>query len=397
MKHTKLTAALCSLSLLAGGCAGNSAAPLSHADKLRLDDGSMSAMELADAMQLGWNLGNSLDAYSHGTASETAWGNPEITPELFESVRKAGFSTVRIPVSYLGHVGEEDTIEQAWLDRVAEVTDMALDAELFVIINIHHDGNNDAANGAWIDITAEDQTPIREKFAHLWKQIAARFREYDERLVFEGMNEIHDGTYQAPSGDKGETYYANVNALNQIFVDTVRDSGGRNLSRCLLVPGYNTNIDYTLKGFVLPDDRVEDRLMLSVHFYDPYQYALEESMSTVTWGNDAPGGCGWGNEDYVDAQFDRLKINYINNGIPVIIGEYGAIDKHEDDYREYYMEYVTKAACDRGIVPVYWDNGYEGDYGFALFDRTDGTVLHPEIVEGMQRAASGRDYAVESP
>jgi len=204
-------------------------------------------------------------------------------------------------------------------------------------------------------------------------------------------------TYQAPSGDKGETYYANVNALNQIFVDTVRDSGGRNLSRCLLVPGYNTNIDYTLKGFVLPDDRVEDRLMLSVHFYDPYQYALEESMSTVTWGNDAPGGCGWGNEDYVDAQFDRLKINYINNGIPVIIGEYGAIDKHEDDYREYYMEYVTKAACDRGIVPVYWDNGYEGDYGFALFDRTDGTVLHPEIVEGMQRAASGRDYAVESP
>ena len=399
MRFRRITCLLCSTALLLCACTANTTTPLKEADMKKLDDGSMSAMELADAMQLGWNLGNSLDAYANGTAGETAWGNPEIRPELFEGVKKAGFQTVRIPVSYLGHVGEapDYTIDAAWLDRIAEVTDMALDAGLLVIINIHHDGNNDAAGGAWIDITAEDQTPIREKFALLWAQIADRFRDYDERLVFEGMNEIHDGTYQAPSGDKGETYYANVNALGQLFVDTVRDSGGSNLSRCLLVPGYNTNIDYTLKGFVLPKDRVEDRLMLSVHFYDPYQYALEESMSTVTWGEGAQGNCGWGNEDYVDAQFDRLQINYINNGIPVIIGEYGAIDKNEDAYREYYMEYVTKAACDRGLVPVYWDNGYDGDYGFALFDREDGSVLYPDIVEGMTRAASGRDYTVKSP
>ncbi len=358
----------------------------------------LTAMELAQDMNIGWNLGNSMDAYGNGVAAETAWGNPQISETLIRAVKDAGFNTIRIPVSYLGRVGEgpDYTIDSAWLDRLQEVVDYALAADLYVIINIHHDGNNDKANGAWIDITEPDQTAVQEKFRKMWEQISAQFKDYDQRLIFESMNEIHDGTYQAP-GANAATYYGNVNALNQIFVDTVRAGGGNNEKRCLLVPGYNTNIDYTIQGFTVPEDPADDRIMLSVHFYDPYQYALEENMNTVVWGSDAPGNCGWGNEDHVDTLFDRLKTTYIDNGIPVIIGEYGAINKHQDAYRNYYMEYVTKAACDRGIVPVYWDNGYNGDFGFALFDRNNGTVLHQGMLDAMMQAASGKDYTVQRP
>lgn len=360
--------------------------------------GDMTAVEVAEKLNIGWNLGNSFDAYSNGTADETAWGNPKTTKELINAVKAAGFDTIRIPVSYLGRVGEapDYTIEAAWLDRIQEVVDYALDAGLYTIINIHHDGNNDKANGAWIDCTAEDQKPVQDRLSKLWAQIAARFAEYDERLIFESMNEIHDGSYQAPRGESGQRYYANVNALNQVFVDTVRASGGKNADRWLLVPGYNTNIDYTIAGFALPEDPA-NRLMVSVHFYDPYQYALEENFNTSVWGRDAQGNCGWGNEDFVDAQFDKLESTYVNNGIPVIIGEYGAINKNKDEYRNYYMEYVTKAACERNLVPVYWDNGYNGDFGFALFDRNNGAVLHEGMLEAMQRASSDEDYTVKAP
>lgn len=362
-------------------------------------DGTLTAMELAENMDLGWNLGNSFDAYNTGVAGETAWGNPETSKALIDAVKAAGFDTIRIPVSYLGKVGDgpDYTIKEEWLNRLQEVVDYAMEADLITIINIHHDGNNDTANGAWIDVTNPDQSEIQAKFTKMWEQISAKFADYDQRLIFESMNEIHDGSYQAPSGESGRTMNANINTLNQIFVDTVRASSGSNASRCLLVPGYNTNIDYTIAGFVLPEDSVEDRLMVSVHFYDPYQYALEENMSCNVWGSDAQGNCGWGNEDYVDAQFDKLVTAYVDNGIPVIIGEYGAINKNNDPYRNYYMEYVTKAACDRGLVPVYWDNGYNGDFGFALFDRSTGDVLHEGMLDAMLRGASGEAYTIEKP
>lgn len=348
---------------------------------------------------LGWNLGNSLEAYQNGRAEETAWGNPIIKRELLKKVREIGFNTVRIPVSYLGRIGAapDYRIESGWLARIREVVDYALDAQLHVIINIHHDGNNDWANGAWIDCTAQDQTQVREKFARVWAQIAAEFSDYDERLIFESMNEIHDGTYQKPEGESGNRYFANINALNQVFVDTVRALGGNHAERWLLIPGYNTNIGDTLRGFVLPKDSAEGRLMLSVHFYDPFQYALEENFNTDVWGGNAQGNCGWGNEDYIDEQFQKLKDTYINAGIPVVLGEFGAINKNKDNFRRYYMEYVAKSAYDRGIPPMYWDNGYDGQFGMALLDRNSGAVLHEDVLLAMLRASSGETYTVEEP
>ncbi|MBR6616987.1 MAG: glycoside hydrolase family 5 protein [Oscillospiraceae bacterium] len=348
---------------------------------------------------LGWNLGNSLESYKNGRTDEIAWGNPKISRALLNKVKKVGFDTVRIPVSYLGRIGDapDYRIEEAWLARIREVVDAALDAQLNVIINIHHDGNNDWTNGAWIDCTAEDQTQVREKFARVWEQIAKAFSEHDARLIFESMNEIHDGTYQRPEGENGNRCFANINALNQIFVDTVRASGGRNVERWLLVPGYNTNIGDTLRGFVLPKDSAENRLMLSVHFYDPFQYALEENFNTTQWGRNAQGNCGWGNEDYIDELFQKLEDTYIKNGIPVVLGEFGAINKNSDSHRRYYMEYVVKAAYDRGIPPMYWDNGYDGQFGMALLDRYTGEILHEDILLAMLRASSGTAYDMKQP
>jgi endoglucanase len=169
----------------------------------------------------------------------------------------------------------------------------------------------------------------------------------------------------------------------------VRASGGNNGKRILVVPGYNTNIDHTLKGFQLPTDSAKGRLVLSVHYYDPYLFALQ--AKTHTWGAASPGRDDWGQEDFVVGQFDKLKAAFIDKGVPVLLGEYGAT--HQDgyeDYRRYYVEYVTKAAVDRGIVPVYWDNGGKGSGGekFGLIDRETGAAIHPTILEAIQRAAT---------
>lgn len=353
------------------------------------------AAEISQGMLVGWNLGNSLDAYSAAEGNETAWGNPEVTPELINAVCVAGFTTIRIPVTYMGRIGDapDYTIEEEWLSRVQEVVDYAVTNGLYVIINIHHDGNNDTH--AWIDCTQEDQTQIQEKFRKVWEQIADRFKDYDQHLIFESMNEIHDGSYQEPTGEAGQMYYDNINALNQIFVDTVRASGGNNGDRCLLVPGFNTNIDYTIAGFVMPYDTIENRIMVSVHYYDPYDFALKETPRIYGWGANASNHTNWGDEDHADAQFDKLVDAYVSKGIPVVIGEFGCVNKNNTGYRRYYNEYITKAAVDRDIIPVYWDNGWNGDYGFSLFDRTTGEIQHPEIVEAIIRGATGGEYEIE--
>lgn len=351
--------------------------------KEEIDYSSLSAVNFSKEMGVGWNLGNTFDAYSNGKGCETGWGNPEVNEKLIKKVKKAGFDTIRIPVSYMGNIGDDGFIDEQWLNRVYEVVQMAIDNDLFVIINIHHDGNNDSSNGAWIDITQEDQTEMQDKFENVWNQIAEKFKDCPDTLIFESMNEIHDGTYTAPSGSDGQFYYDSINALNQIFVNTVRKTGGNNSERFLLVPGYNTNIDYTIDGLRLPNDTADDKLMVSVHYYDPYNFTLEENMNIVNWGNDEDGTCGYGNEDYVEQQFDKLRDTYIANGIPVILGEYGAVDKDNDDARAKYLSYVTAAACERGIVPVYWDNGYDGDYGFALFNRESGKQIYPDLVDAI--------------
>jgi endoglucanase len=344
--------------------------------------------ELIAKHKLGWNLGNSFDA----PQSETAWGNPAVTRELIQAVAASGFDLVRIPVTWTLHTGPapDFSIDPTFLERVAEVVGYVRDAGMYAIINVHHDGADGFTQVEWLTLndgggalTLANNQAVQARFVAVWRQIAAKFAGHGEELLFESMNEIHDGY-----GKPDPRYFTIINGLNQAFVELVRASGGNNAQRHLVVPGYNTNIDHTLAGFVLPTDPTPGRLIVSVHYYDPYLFALQAQKNT--WGKASPGNDGWGQEDFVVTQFDKMKAHFIDRGVPVIIGEYGACYQQGfEDYRRYYMEYVTKAAVDRGMLPIYWDNGAEGSGGekFGLFSRSNYTPLHPKLLEAMMRAA----------
>jgi aryl-phospho-beta-D-glucosidase BglC (GH1 family) len=338
---------------------------------------------------LGWNLGNCLDV----PEGESAWGNPKATPELMSGVAKAGFGLVRIPITWTRHMGSapDYVIEPRWLERVDEVVGYARSAGLYAIINVHHDGADGFKGVQWLALkdeagntTEANNALVKARFSAVWAQIAKHFSGYGEELLFESMNEVHDG-YGAPD----PRHLTFINDLNQAFVNVVRGTGGNNAQRHLVVPGYNTNIDHTLTGFKLPTDTVANRLILSVHYYDPYLFAL--MGKTHTWGSASPGRDDWGQEDFVTKQFDRLKSAFIDKGVPVLLGEYGATHQAGfEDYQRYYVEYVTKAAVDRGILPVYWDNGGSGSGGekFGLIDRNSHRARYPELLKAMQRAAT---------
>jgi endoglucanase len=355
---------------------------------------SHTSLALFRKLKLGWNLGNALDVPD----GETAWGNPTVAPELLAAVAKAGFGLVRIPVTWSKHTGPapDYVIEPAFLARVSEVVGYAHAAGLHAVINLHHDGADNFKGVEWLTLndengrtTPENDALVKARFVAVWRQIAGYFAGYGEELLFESMNEIHDG-YGTPD----PRHFTFINELNREFLQLVRASGGKNAERHLVVPGYNTNIDHTLRGFELPRDTIEGRLALSVHYYDPYLFALQAKVHT--WGAASPGRDDWGQEDFVVGQFDKLKAAYLDRGVAVLLGEYGATHQEGyEDYRRYYVEYVTKAAVDRGILPVYWDNGGQksGGESFALFDRSSATVLRPSLLEAMVRAATSR-YAL---
>ena len=356
--------------------------------------------QITEAMGAGWNLGNQLEASNGGTPSETAYGNPVIGEDLIKAVKKAGFRSIRIPVSYLSKIGSEPdyTIDSAWLDRVQQVVDMCMDNDLYAIINMHGDGYT-SVTGGWLYCGDDDsaQEQIKAKYKACWKQIATRFQSYDEHLIYESMNEEFDGSYGNPPAKA----YANINAYNQIFVDTVRQTGGNNDKRWLLIPGWNTNINYTADnyGFQLPTDSyrsgdiaaAEQRIMISVHYYDPWDFCGTEDGSVTQWGDavtDSSKKASWGDESYLKSQFQKLQSAFVQKGYPVVIGEYGSIDKSTDDSvnaasRVEFAGKVCSYAKKDGLIPVYWDNGHNGHYGFGLFNRYNSQVTQQEIIDGI--------------
>ncbi|HYH02447.1 MAG TPA: cellulase family glycosylhydrolase, partial [Bacillota bacterium] len=242
-----------------------------------------------------------------------------------------------------------------------------------------------------------DQTTIKAKLQKVWQQIANTFVDYDEHLIFESMNEVFDGNYASPN----LTYYSNLNAYNQIFVDTVRQTGGNNSARWLLVPGWNTNIDYTAGnyGFVIPTDTYrsstipsnEKRIMISAHYYSPWDFCGEESGSITQWGataTDTYRKSTWGQEDYMQSQMKMMYDKFVTQGYPVVIGEFGSVDKTSaDSTNNKYRAAFAKALCSYckqyGAVPVYWDNGYNGAYGFGLFNRSNNTITQQGIIDAI--------------
>jgi endoglucanase len=360
----------------------------------------LNAAQLVADMGKGWNLGNSLEASNNGVPSETAWGNPVVTQALIDRVAASGFKTIRVPVSYLSHIGAGPsyTVNAAWLTRIGEVVNYAHSRGLYVLINMHGDGYKTVA-GSWLICDAADQATIKDKYQKVWQQIATKFAGYNDHLIFESMNENFDGQYGNPT----EPCYQNINAYNQIFVDTVRRTGGNNAARWLLVPGWNTNIDHTVgSGFVLPTDANrsssvpsgEQRIMISVHYYDPWDFAGQEDGTITQWGAGATNAAKksvWGQEDFLDGQLKKMYDKFVVRGYPVFVGEYGAIDKTTYDsasnrYRADFARAVAATAKKYGAATAYWDNGWNGQHGFGLFDRSATTVTQQGIITAITGA-----------
>lgn len=351
------------------------------------------AIQLAYKMQLGWNLGNTLEV----PGNETGWGNPKTTKEIIDMVKNAGFDAVRIPCAWDSYVEDRATakIKDSWMNRVKEVVGYCLDNDMYAIINIHWDGG-------WLENNPvySKQDDINAKQKAFWEQIAMAFRDYDERVIFAGTNEVH-ADYGTPTNE----HLTVQMSFNQTFVDAVRSTGGKNAYRNLIVQSYNTNIDLAYNKLKMPTDNVSGRLMAEVHFYDPWDFAGAESKDKSAkfyWGKEGgftTGISSYGQEDHVRSQFQKMKTKFVDKGIPVIMGEYGAVNrtqyltKEEDKNnhkasRKYFLKYTTKVMRENGIVPFYWDNGHTGLDGFAIFNRNTKTVVDPDGLAGM---IEGRD------
>lgn len=321
---------------------------------------------IAKDMQLGLNLGNTMEAYNAGGCEkysytwipkignntpanyESCWGAPVTSQEMIDGIKAAGFNTVRIPV-FWGNMMENDgtwTINKKYLERVREIVDYCFNDDLYVVVNIHHFDE--------FVIRRNSIDDCRIIFTNLWSQIASYFNNYSEKLVFEGYNEYLGGKQFTSSGFLSELpkskAYELTNAMNKAFVDAVRATGGNNENRVLIISGYWTNIDMTTgKDFIVPEDSVADRLMVSVHYVDNSMY----------WSRQI-GGASW--ERYIDSQIALLNKAFTSRNIPVFLGETTARYPKENftaaaKYKttSECLEYVLTKLTDNGFVPVIWD------------------------------------------
>jgi endoglucanase len=320
------------------------------------------ATEFVRGMGIGVNIGNTLDCIGTNTwlAGETGWGNPRITREFIAALKNYGYTTIRLPVTWAENMGPGPnyTIAEVWMARVEEVVNWILAEDMYCILNLHHDGGE--SDKSWILKANDDPTGVTKQFAAVWKQIASRFSNASEKLILEAMNEVGFrmwNQWDASTNNKKPEAYRILNGLNQAFVDTVRASGGKNKSRFLLVSGYYTDIDLTCDPlFKMPKDTLEDRLILSVHYYTPAVFCIldkDESWgkNQTDWGSDA---------DYAELsrQFEKLQKRYLDMGIPVIIGEYGVnFNNKVEAARTRWITAVTQICLDNGICPAFWDTG----------------------------------------
>ena len=359
---------------------------------------SMTALEVSQMMGNGINLGNTMEAYgrsSYGTTAnvsmyETSWGQPETTKEMIQGMKDAGFDTIRIPVSWTNMMNYEDgdyTIGQAYIDRVKEIVGWAIDADMFVIVNDHWDGGWWGMFGSATQSTVDSAWALYES---MWTQLSEAFADFDSHLIFESGNEelgnrLNDKDLKITE-DSGtlsvDQCYETANAINQKFVDVVRASGGNNATRFLLIAGYDTNIAKTCNdAFKMPTDTVENKLLVSVHFYDPSNYCIDGSVSK------------WGKKSQFDDMNKELEkmTKFTEQGYGVIIGEYGVLPSEKvtnDNLRDGTLVYTENflSNCNKyNYVPVLWDcNG--------MYDRNNAKIGNDE----MAKLYKDYSYASES-
>jgi endoglucanase len=344
------------------------------------------ATQMASRIKLGWNIGNTLEA----TGGETAWGNPMVSNELIQLVKASGFDAIRIPASWDQYANQDTAeIDVNWLNRVKEVVQYCVDNDMPVILNIHWDGG-------WLEnnVTTESQVANNAKQRAFWQQIATHLRDFDERLMFAGANEPNVDTAQQ---------MAVLLSYHQTFIDAVRETGGRNAYRILVVQGPNTDIERTSELMSqMPVDTVQNRLMAEVHFYTPYQFAL--MTEDADWGNqffywgagnhsttDTAHNPTWGEEADIESLMVLMKNKFVDQGVPVVLGEFGArrrIDQLSGADLQLHLEsraawyrYVTERALANGILPYVWDAASD------VIDRNSNTVFDTQVMEALLQGA----------
>lgn len=312
----------------------------------------MTATEIAARMGIGFNLGNTFDATGGNRedvySQEQSWGNPIVDESLIQRVKEAGFTCIRIPITWYLHTDADYTINPAFLARIKEVVDYCYAQDLFIIINMHHE--------AWLNHAnlAADQEKIGEQFAAMWRQIADYFADYDQHLIFESINEPRmAGTSLEWTGNRAG--FEAVNYLNQVFVNTIRtDPKGNNAERCLMVPGYATSSSLqVMSAITFPtfDGAVVNNLMISVHGYVPYDFCLSDNWTDFNPSNKQ-------HTSGIDAMFSNMQRLFIDKGVPVVLGETGATNTGNNlEARERWAYYIGCKAAAYGIPTLIWDNG----------------------------------------
>ena len=329
----------------------------------------MTSSEIVADMKIGWNLGNTLDSFDTDSSdNETGWGNPKTTKAMIDTVKAAGFNAVRIPVTWGEHLSSDHVIEAAYLDRVQEVVDYAMDDDLYVILNVHHD------DAIWLHPTYSEQAEVTETLTAIWQQLSERFADYDHHLVFEGMNEPRViGSSTEWSGGTPEERDV-INQLFQAFVDTVRATGGLNADRTLIVTSHAQSITKEAVSAVkVPED---DHIAVSIHSYAPWDFCGTDDDRS-DWGSEA-------DKQELDSNFQYLADTFIKKGIPVLLDEFGAVNKNNTSIRANYYAYYVKSAKAHGITCFVWDNGTEKEFG--LLNRKNLTWYAPSIIEAMMQA-----------
>lgn len=365
----------------------------------------LTALEATRLMGNGINLGNTLEACDNNVgiktntplSYETHWGQPKTTQAMIDGMKAAGFDTIRIPVAWMTnatHLYEGDyTIDADYMDRVEEVVRYARKAGMYVIVNDHWDGG---WYGMFGSESAETRALAMEAYKGMWQQIAERFRDYSDYLIFESANEELGGRFDENSplycSDSVVTYlndderYALTNEINQTFVDVVRATGGNNATRFLLIAGYGTNIDQTCDDrFQMPKDTAVSKLMVSVHYYDPWSYCGASSAASATkWGKVS-------DYEYMDQQLAKMT-KFTEAGYGVVIGEYGALpcsDGLKDNTLAYHTAFLD--TCTKyNLTNCLWDCS-------GLYKRVSQTFADDDILamyqEKRQANEEGQDYA----
>jgi aryl-phospho-beta-D-glucosidase BglC (GH1 family) len=341
------------------------------------------AQHTAGKMGVGWNLGNTLEAIG----GENAWGADHTSQQLIDSVKAAGFNTVRLPVSWFCHSDTiTSVIDKDWIARVKEIVDYCIKDDMYVILNMHWDKG-------WLEnrVNKANQDIVNKRQRLYWTQIANYFKDYDEHLLFAGANEpsAHDATAMAV-----------LLTYHQTFIDAVRATGGNNSSRTLIIQGPSTDIDDTYKLMnTMPVDKIADHIMAEVHYYTPYQFCLLDKDAdwgkmVFYWGKgnhsttDPDHNATRGEESDVEKNFGKMKTQFVDKGIPVIIGEFAAekrkLNPPSDQALhnasvEYYYRYVVKSAISKGLIPICWD------VPMGLFNRSTGTILDQGVINAIMQ------------